>query len=154
MALATNKPEPPPAPPLSPDPAVAQMLADVKLVEAAEAKKKEAQLDPTKRHYIIREIRIDKHTIRRYRELLTPSMCRLRGCNYDAAKWLGFGSWQAAPLKEKLRTGQTVKERILEALGEHNENAHKFDQAHIISEDELIAQKAQTQRVGNFLRQA
>lgn len=81
---------------------------------------------PTGRSLILREEHIDRFSIKRTRVLLTPSMCQMPHCKYDAAsKW---GGWQFVPESEK-----TV---VLDVLKKHKEY-HTINEELIVDEDLL-----------------
>lgn len=140
MAIANkNTVETPPT--LSADPEIEALLLNEKIKELEDVQRKRA-IDPSKKLFILREIRIDSHNVRRYRAELTPSMCRVRGCNFDAATAMGIkNGWKEAPLEQMLSNGKKVKDRILDLLKVHTENGHVIETSHIMDEDELNIQK-------------
>jgi hypothetical protein len=118
------------------------MLSEVQSLKQKEAEEKAAIAaavhDPSKRYFIQREIRVDQHNIRRYRIELTPSMCQIRGCNFDAAVECGYkNGWKEAELDQILPNGRTVQQVIMKRLEFHKENGHLVETSHIMSEDEL-----------------
>jgi Ser-tRNA(Ala) deacylase AlaX len=127
------------------------VLLQQKLQAAADEEKKKA-VDPSKRYFIMREVRIDAHNIRRFRVQLTPSMCQVRGCQYDAASM--FGGWNKAPIDQELPNGQTVKQKIMNLLKAHVESGHVIETSHIMSEDELAIHKNAASLPQGFLAAA
>lgn len=80
----------------------------------------------TIRRLILREEQIDRFCVKRTRVELTPSMCIMPHCKYDAAsKW---GGWQFVPDTEK-----TV---VLDVLRKHKEY-HSVNEELIVAEDKL-----------------
>lgn len=80
----------------------------------------------TGRRLILREDQIDRFCIKRTRVELTPSMCIMPHCKYDAAsKW---GGWQFVPDTEK-----TV---VMDVLRKHKEY-HSVNEELIVDEDKL-----------------
>ncbi len=92
---------------------------------------------------ILQEIKVDNlNIIRRYAEL-TPSMCDVRGCGFDAAREVGkdYGitDWSNLPLDQPLPGGKTVGERTIELKDYHKATAHTLNSLndHLITEAEL-----------------
>lgn len=108
-------------------------------LDQAEARIKEAALPKDTRKMILQEIQVDSNNkIRRYVEL-TPSMCDVRGCGFDAAKEAGAKDWNNAPLNQKMPNGMTIGERLIALKEYHKATAHT-NQAlndHIVTADEL-----------------
>jgi len=124
----------------------AARLAEAEAKVLADAPPKE------KRKFILQEITVDSRTVLRRRVLLTPSMCRHRGCGYDAAKDCGYANgWGDAEVDLILPGGKTIGERMLEILSLHVQTQHAAPEAHIIDEDELARQKAWGRAPTQFL---
>lgn len=123
------------------DPEIDEIQMAKRIADAEQAIEDSA-VDPSKRYFIMREIRIDAHNVHRFRVPLTPSMCQVRGCLYDSAVTIGYPKgWNEAPLKQKLQNGMTVEEKLLQMLESHKEKGHVFEQSHIMSEDQLAIHK-------------
>lgn len=89
-------------------------------------------IDPSspKKRYILRTIYVDKHTQKRTRVELTPSMCIKSGCNFDIAVRNGFpGGYNTVPPQ--------YRQQMLEALEVHVREFHVQNDDHIIDEDQL-----------------
>ena len=134
---------------VSPEVAMAVSAEDLAAIEAShravEAEKLtlEDSIPEGKRFYKLKEIKIDQHTIMRKRVLLTDSMCRERGCGFDAAVAMGYAAgWESAPIDQKLPSGITVGEAMINLLKLHSTNGHAAAAMdHIVSEDELNGNK-------------
>ena len=118
---------------------------DIKLAIAiAETDKRieENAISESNRNMIFQRIVVDMfNTVERYVEL-TPSMCRVRDCGWDAAKELGkdygISDWNNLPLEYVLPRGKTVGEVAVEKREYHEATAHTTDAlSHIITEGEL-----------------
>jgi hypothetical protein len=115
--------------------AIQQMHA----VAEAEAKAKTATIPEGKRRFILQEIPTSQFTVVRRRVELTPSMCTVRGCGFDAAKEVGFpGGWKTINQDQPLPDGRKLGEAILGVLNVHRDTAHALETSHIISEDEML----------------
>lgn len=125
--------------------------AEDKLIEAAEA-----GIDvEDDTQWILREKRIDRTVTRRFRVKLTPSMCTVEGCCFDAAESLGFkNGWGAAPVDQQFDQMRTVGDVITQALQKHVAGAHRFRSSHIMSGAELQAFKSQSVLPEGFLKKA
>lgn len=108
-------------------------------LDQAEAKIKEAALPKDTRKMILQEIQVDSNTkLRRYVEL-TPSMCEVRNCGFDAAKEAGATDWNNAPTAQKMPNGKTIGQRLIELKEYHKATAHTNQSLndHILTADEL-----------------
>lgn len=80
--------------------------------------------------YILREYRVDKFTMIRKREHLTPSMCTKLGCNFDVAKFNGWeNGWEDVP--------ESDRKIVREALEQHVLLVHSAANDQIVSEADL-----------------
>lgn len=85
---------------------------------------------PSGRKFITSSYVVDKFTVKRTRELLTPSRCTTPGCNFDIAKHNGFlRGWNSVPARER--------PLLLEALNEHVQMIHNRSEEFIIDEEEM-----------------
>ncbi len=114
---------------------IAQTLA------LADAEKKiEAEALPSDvKDMLLQEIKLDGfNTLRRYVRL-TPSMCDVRGCGWDAAKEAGSSDWHSIPVDQVMPDGKTLGERLQGMLAYHKATAHTYSAQndHLISEAEL-----------------
>ncbi len=122
-------------------------IKSMQAVAEAEARAQANAVTPGKRQFILQEISFPQtrqYTVIRRRVQLTPSMCRARGCGYDAAKECGFlNGWTDPHLShdQPLPDGRKLGEAILALLETHNATAHVIEQSHIIGEDELMGSK-------------
>jgi hypothetical protein len=93
------------------------------------------------RPMIVREIRPDNLTTVRRRVVLTKSMCRRKGCNYDAVRDMGtridnegkivllYNEWKRVP--------PTRREECLQYLSNHMAIAHSANDEHIVFESDI-----------------
>lgn len=114
----------------------ARQLAEA--AKALEASKLSSELadDPD---VILQEIQIDVFTkVRRYVKL-TPSMCNVKNCGYDAAKEMNTPGWDAAPIHQVMPDGKTYGQKLIEMREYHQATAHVINQQtdHIIKQSEL-----------------
>jgi len=117
---------------------LAEMDYARKLAEA-EARIKDAAISEDNRRMILQEIKVDVYnTSRRYVEL-TPSMCDVRNCGFDAAKEAGCAGWSEAPVDQPMSDGKTFGERLIQVRDYHKNTAHtvQMDNDHIITASEL-----------------
>lgn len=92
----------------------------------------------TGRPMIVREVRPDTLTVVRKRVALTRSMCRRKGCNYDASKELGGVRKDGTPVYDGWkRVPPQRREECLELLSRHLVVAHSFQDDHIVFEDDM-----------------
>lgn len=108
-------------------------------LDLAEARIKEAAIPKDARKMILQEIQVDTNNrIRRYVEL-TPSMCDVRGCPFDAAKEAGATDWNNAPVNQLMPDGRTLGARLIAMVDYHKATAHTHQALndHIITADEL-----------------
>lgn len=103
-------------------------------------KKIEAEAIPeSSKKMIEQEIKIDTFTtLRRYVEL-TPSMCDVRGCGWDAAREMGATDWNNAPVDQVMPGGKTLGQRLIDMKEYHKATGHTHEALndHIITESEL-----------------
>lgn len=107
--------------------------------EATEAAAAEAAA-PLPRPMIIKEIPIKGpgpagpkiYHVKRDRVALTPSMCKVQGCGYDAATKKYPEGWEAVP--------ESDRENCLKALAQHHVDAHTLSQAWIVDESDIPKQ--------------
>jgi len=86
----------------------------------------------TGRKLMIKSQQIDKFTTKRSRVVLTPSMCTVAGCGFDAATVNGFGGWRyVKPEKQEV---------VLDILREHCEQLHNKSEEFIIDESDAPTQ--------------
>lgn len=88
---------------------------------------------------ILQEIKVDTfNTSRRYVKL-TPSMCKVKTCGYDAAVAMNCAGWDAAPINQVMPDGKTYGEKLIEMKEYHQATAHVMNQSdgHIIRQSEL-----------------
>lgn len=101
------------------------------------------QVEPTRqgRPMIIRELRVDKCTTIRRRIPLTKSMCRRKGCNYDAVRDMGTKVNEEGKLellyKEWKRVPPQRRQECLDFLQQHMVIAHSHNDEHIVFESDL-----------------
>jgi len=117
---------------------LAEMEYARKLAEA-EARIKEQAIPEDNRLMVHQEVKIDVfNTLRRYVEL-TPSMCDVRNCPFDAAIEAGCAGWSEAPVDQPMSDGKTFGERLIEMRDYHKQTAHvvRPDDSHIITAAEL-----------------
>jgi hypothetical protein len=108
-------------------------------LDQAETRIREAAISEGDRKLILKEVRVDALNLRRYHVDLTPSMCDVRGCGFDAAKEAGATDWNNAPTSQVMPNGQTIGQRLIALKEYHKATAHT-NQAlndHIITADEL-----------------
>lgn len=130
-------------------------IAKSQEVSKAETKAKAEAPTGDKKLLILQEVKIDQFCTMRRRVKLTPSMCRHRGCGFDAAKEVGYKSgWDSVPHDQPLPTGKTLGQAILGVLDLHTTTAHTLEQAHIMTEEEVNAQKQWRGVPGPFLTPA
>lgn len=114
----------------------ARQLAEAQ--KALEASKLPAELadDPDMIH---KEIQIDVFNKRRFYVKLTPSMCPVKNCGYDAAVEMGTPGWEAAPTSQVMPDGNTYGDKLIEMREYHQATAHVMNQSndHIIKQSEL-----------------
>lgn len=122
--------------------ALAANVAQALKIKETELKAKAQGSAASRKNLILQTIPLGKDTkdvIRRYTEL-TPSMCQMRGCGFDAIKEMGIAAgWNAAPLDTRIdAAGTTLGEKAKEILALHVNAAHSQPTLdHIISEDDL-----------------
>lgn len=108
-------------------------------LDQVEKRIQEAAIPKDTRKMILQEIQVDSvNKIRRYVEL-TPSMCDVRGCGFDAAKEAGATDWNNAPVNQLMPNGKTIGQRLIELKEYHKATAHTNASLndHIITADEL-----------------
>lgn len=88
---------------------------------------------------ILQEIRVDTYNLARRYVRLTPSMCRVKNCGYDAAKEMNTPGWDGAPTHQIMPDGKTYGDKLIEMRQYHEGTAHVANQTndHIIKESEL-----------------
>lgn len=126
-----------------------QIKKTVGLAEAV-ARIEDQAIPELNRQMIRQRIKVDMfNIIERFVEL-TPSMCSVPDCGFDAAREMGKDSgisdWSRLPLEYELPGGKTVAERAIELKEYHEATAHTVSErnSHIISEGEL-KRRQQTQ---------
>jgi septum formation topological specificity factor MinE len=114
---------------------IAQALA----IAEAEARIAADALPEEKKDMILQELRADVFNIARRYVKLTPSMCDIRGCAWDAAKEIGSTDWHAIPTDQMMPDGKTLGERLQAMLAYHKSTSHTYaaQNDHIISQEEL-----------------
>lgn len=80
---------------------------------------------PKKKRFIMKEVVIDKFNTKRFRVLLTPSVCDI--CAFDVAT--KQGGWE--------NIAETEKEKVRKAVIEHKRVVHPLNQNLIVNEDEI-----------------
>lgn len=121
-------------------------------IAIAEAEKKiEAEAIPESSRKMIRQhIKVDMFNILERFVELTPSMCSVQNCGWDAARELGkeygINDWNRLPIDQVQRDGRTVGQIAVEMKDRHEATAHSLNErnSHIISEAEL-KRRQQTQ---------
>lgn len=88
---------------------------------------------------ILQEIQIDVFNKARRYVRLTPSMCPVKTCGYDAAKEMNSAGWEAAPINQTMPDGKTYGDKLIEMRQYHQATAHVQNQTndHIIKQSEL-----------------
>ncbi len=94
------------------------------------------------RALIVREVRPDPQTVVRKRVVLTRSMCRRKGCNYDAVVDLGTKAHpetgKPVPLfTEYKRVPLNRREEVKQLLEQHIAIVHSANNEHIVFESDL-----------------
>ena len=111
-----------------------------KLAEA-KAKIQLQAISESERDMIRKEVAVDIFTKRRYFVELTPSMCDVANCSYDAATdpSVGCAGWDAAPIDQVLDNGKTFGQKLIELKEFHKAASHTQEalNSHIISAEEL-----------------
>lgn len=110
-------------------------------VALAEAEKRiEADAIPEGNKILIRQrIKCDQfNTLERYVEL-TPSMCDIRDCGWDAAREAGATDWNNAPVDQVMADGKTFGERLIAMKEYHKQTGHTHAALndHIVTSAEL-----------------
>lgn len=108
-------------------------------LDQVERRIQESAIPKDTRKMILQEIQVDSlNKIRRYVEL-TPSMCDVRGCGFDAAKEAGATDWNNAPINQPMPNGKTIGQRLIELKEYHKATAHTNASLndHIITADEM-----------------
>lgn len=108
-------------------------------LDQAEARIREAAIPKDTRKMILQEIQVDSlNKLRRFVEL-TPSMCDVRGCGFDAAKEAGATDWHSAPTGQLMPSGMTIGQRLIALKEYHKATAHTNQSLndHIVTADEL-----------------
>lgn len=108
-------------------------------LDQAEARIREAAIPKDARQMILKEVRVDSLNLRRYYVELTPSMCDVRGCGFDAAIEAGATDWNNAPINQLMPNGKTIGQRLVELKEYHKATAHTNASLndHIITAEEL-----------------
>lgn len=130
---------------LKPDPATGLMesekdeIKQALAIADAEARMKADALPTETKDLILQEIKADVFNIVRRYVKLTPSMCDIRGCGWDAAKEIGSTDWGAIPVEQVMPDGRTLGDKMIAMLQYHKSTAHTHaaQNDHIISQDEL-----------------
>jgi hypothetical protein len=81
------------------------------------------------RPLIVREVRPDTLTVIRNRVVLTRSMCIRKGCNYDAAREMGYTEYKRIPPNRR--------PEVAHLLATHKMIAHSANDNHIVFENDL-----------------
>ncbi len=84
------------------------------------------------RPMIVREVKVDTHTVQRKRVALTRSMCRRQGCNFDAAVAAGYDEYK--------RVHPSRRQEVMDLLDQHMILKHSESQGHIVFESDLQQQ--------------
>ncbi|HKX29356.1 MAG TPA: hypothetical protein VJ302_16790 [Blastocatellia bacterium] len=129
------------------------------IIRAQDAEQEiEANADPLKQDddlYISVERRIDSKTLLRSRVKLTPSMCTVQGCGFDAAVHFGFKKgWADVPADQMFDAKRTVGDVVIDGLEKHKASKHRYASAHIVTGKELQEFKQQSQLPPGFLSKA
>src|SRR5262249_10730137 len=105
----------------------------------AEKRIEEEALPEEVKDLILQEIKIDTFTTLRRYVNLTPSMCDVRGCGWDAAKEAGSKDWYSIPVEQVMPDGKTLGQKLIGMLKYHKATAHTHASLndHIISQEEL-----------------
>lgn len=106
----------------------------------ASSPEEEAAAAPPPRPMIIKETPIKGpgaagpkiYHVKRDRIPLTPSMCKIQGCGYDAATKKYPDGWETVP--------DWDRQNCLAALAQHHIDAHTLSQAWIVDESEIPKQ--------------
>jgi hypothetical protein len=104
--------------------------------------------------WIRQEKKIDQHNVRRYLVKLTPSMCKERGCGFDAAVAAQFiGGWNDVRLNkdQMLPHGKTIGQAILDILKKHQSTQHLVIDDHILSDEQVKRNKGWSGVSDHFL---
>jgi hypothetical protein len=134
--------------------------ADIELMGQIQEAEKAATANPipaAKKKFILKEIHVDSKTILCRRVELTPSMCKARGCSYDAALQFpdkGYKGWNDVPEDLTLRDGRTLRQAVMDVLQSHMDTKHGFEESHIMTEDEVRQRKQEAMVPGYFLTNA
>jgi hypothetical protein len=127
-------------------------IAQTKELAEAEARIAAEAVTESKRQYILQEIKVDQFTTLRRRVELTPSMCRAKGCGFDASKEVGYpAGWKTVPHDQLLPNGKSLGEAIISVLQRHRDTTHGIEESHIMNEDEVNRQKQWAGVPGQFL---
>src|SRR5262249_58667539 len=94
---------------------IAQAIA----IADAEKRIEEEALPEEVKDLILQEIKIDTFTTLRRYVSLTPSMCDVRGCGWDAAKEAGSKKWKSLPVDQGMAHGKTPRQKLVEQLSPH-----------------------------------
>lgn len=119
------------------------------IAEAAKRIEEEA-IPESSRKMIRQHIKVDMFNILERFVELTPSMCSVANCGWDAAREMGkdYGitDWSRLPIEHELPGGKTVGQRAIELKEYHEATFHTLSErnSHIISEAEL-RRRQQTQ---------
>src|SRR5262245_61321720 len=103
-----------------------EVMERLKAIEEAEKRVEETAIPEGKRMFIEKSVRLDRHNLRRYMVKLTPSMCKVKECNFDAAVEARYTGWDDERLhpEQVLPNGQTVEEALMRLLQHHEQTAH------------------------------
>lgn len=117
---------------------IAEMEYARKLAEA-EARIKEGAIPEDNRLMVLQEIKVDMFTTHRRYVELTPSMCDVRNCSFDAAREVGCAGWGEAPVDQQMADGRTFGQRLIDMKEYHKATAHTIQAQndHIITASEL-----------------
>src|SRR5262245_59626671 len=131
-----------------------EVMDRLRAIEEAEQRVTETAIPEGKRMFIEKSVRLDRHNVRRFMVQLSPSMCHVKECNYDAALEAGYkGGWNDQQLhpEQVLPNGQTIEEALLRLLDHHKRTAHAVTNSHILTEEELQRRKSWATVPGQFL---
>src|SRR5262249_56858613 len=99
---------------------IAQAIA----IADAEKRIEEEALPEEVKDLILQEIKIDTFTTLRRYVSLTPSMCDVRGCGWDAAKEAGSKNWNSISVDTGMAPGQNFRQKLKDTHASHKSNTH------------------------------
>lgn len=121
------------------DDKAAREMERARRLAQAEARVTSQAIPEDDRDMVFQEIKVDIFNTKRQYVELTPSMCRVRNCPFDAAKEAGCAGWADAPIDQPMADGKSFGQRLTEMRDHHEATGHTVEaqESHIMKASEV-----------------